>query len=101
MEPGAASRIPKSTIAAMVRTADQLIVGQLHVDPNKRLKDEMNIVSHRYIAITDARVYDAAGSRLLHEASFMLVSNAHIVSVTPLSGIPEACDAIWYPTPRP
>lgn len=92
-------RIPKQTIGAVLRTQDQLIVGRIHVDPQKRLKDEMNIVSHRFIAVTDAKVYDAEGTHLVHEASFMLVSNAHIVTVTPLSGIAEDCAAPWYTPP--
>ena len=79
----------------MIRTADQLVVGQLHSHPQKRLKDEMNHVSDRFIAVTAARVYDAAGSRLLYETSFLLLSNAHLVSVTPVSAVTEMGDAAW------
>jgi uncharacterized protein DUF6812 len=82
-------RVPTDRIEALVRTSDQLIVGRLHAEPGKRLKDEMNHSSTRFIAITDARVYDAAGRELLYKADFLLVANSHIVSVTPRQSVTE------------
>ena len=93
-------RVRKESVAAVLRTAGEIIVGQLHVDPHKRLKDELNITRDRYVAVTGARVYDAGGSRLLHEARLILVSTDHVTSVTPLDGIPEACDAPWFRAER-
>jgi hypothetical protein len=89
-------RVPKETVGAVVRTADQLIVGQLHMSPHKRLKDELNMLSDRYLAITGARVYDAPGTTLLYEARFMLVATKHIVSVTPLEGVGSGTEAVWF-----
>jgi len=80
-------RVPTDRIEALVRTSDQLIIGRLHAEPGKRLKDEMNHSSTRFIAITDARVYDAAGRALLYKTDFVLVANSHIVSVTPRQSI--------------
>jgi hypothetical protein len=80
-------RIPTERIEAVIRTGDQLIVGRLHAEPGKRLKDEMNHTSTRFIAITDARVYDAAGRALLYESDFLLLANDHIVSVTPRDSV--------------
>ena len=80
-------RVPTERIEALVRTGDQLIVGRLHAEPGKRLKDEMNHSSTRFIAITDARVYDAAGRELLYKTDFVLVANSHIVSVTPRQSV--------------
>lgn len=94
----AAAHVAKDSIAAVIRTADQLIVGQLHARPQKRLKDEMNHLNDRFIAITDVRVYDAGGSRLIFETGFMLVSNAHIVSIAPLSSMTQFGDAAWATT---
>lgn len=88
-------RVVKESVGALVRTADQLIVGQLHVRPKKRLKDELNVISEHYIAITEARVYNATGGDLLYTASVLLVSTAHIVTVTPLDAISESPGAIW------
>jgi len=80
-------RVPTERIEAVIRTGDQLIVGRLHAEPGKRLKDEMNHISTRFIAITEARVYDAAGVELLYQADFLLLANDHIVSVTPRQSV--------------
>ena len=81
------THIEKESIAAAVRTRDHLIVGLLHARPNKRLKDELNHVADPYIAVTQARVYDAADLRLLYETRFILVANSQVVSVCPLTAI--------------
>ena len=47
------------------------------------IKDEMNQTSTRFIAITDARVYDAVSRELLYTTDFLLVANGHILTVTP------------------
>ena len=93
--PSCSAHVAKESIAAVVRTADQLIVGQVHARPQKRLKDEMNHVSDRFMAITDARVYDAGGNRLLFETGFILVSNAHIVSIAPVSAVTQFGEVTW------
>ena len=88
-------RIPTDRIEALVRTSDQLIVGRLHAQPGKRLKDEMNHISARFIAITEARVYDAVRGELLYEAQFLLVANDHIVSITPQQSV-TAGQPPWF-----
>jgi hypothetical protein len=91
-------RVPTERIEAVIRTGDQLIVGRLHAEPGKRLKDEMNHSSAQFIAITDARVYDAAGLELLYKADFLLLANGHIVSVTPRQSVTSG-RAPWTETP--
>jgi hypothetical protein len=90
--------VPTERIEALVRTADQLIVGRLHAEPGKRLKDEMNHISTRFIAITEARVYDATGKELLYETEFLLIANDHIVTVTPQPSV-TAGRPPWFATP--
>lgn len=85
--------VPTETSPVAIRTADQLLTGFLHARPQKRLKDELNGNSDRFLALTGARVYDAAG-RLLYESSVVLLANASIVSVTPLSAIGEG-EGAW------
>ncbi|MBN2371721.1 MAG: hypothetical protein JXO72_14655 [Vicinamibacteria bacterium] len=86
--------IEKTSIAAMIRTPDQMIVGSLHINPRKRLKDELNIASDRFLAVTDARLYDTA-CRPLGEAAFLLVSSAHVITITPLEGVKPAPSSAW------
>ena len=87
-------RIPTETVTAVLRTDDQLIVGQLHSHPQKRLKDELNGNSDHFIALTTARVFDPTGTRLLYESSVVLLDSGSIISVTPLSAITEG-DGAW------
>jgi hypothetical protein len=68
--------VAKESIAVLGRTADQLVVGHIHARLQKRLKDEKNGVSDRFLAVTAARVYDAGGTRLLYEATFLLVQSS-------------------------
>ena len=91
-------RVPTERIEALIRTGDQLIVGRLHAEPGKRIKDEMNHNSTRFIAITDARIYDAAGLELLYKTDFLLLANEHIVSVTPRQSVTSG-RAPWTETP--
>ena len=91
-------RVPTERIEAAIRTGDQLIVGRLHAEPGKRLKDEMNHISTRFIATTEARVYDAAGLELLYQADFPLLANEHIVSVTPRQSVTSG-GAPWTEAP--
>jgi hypothetical protein len=91
--------VPTERIEALIRTSDQqLIYGKVHSQPGKRLKDEMNSDSSRFIAITDARVYDATGRQLLYETSFLLLANDHVVSVTPKSSLTGG-HLPWLETP--
>jgi hypothetical protein len=86
--------IEKTSIAAIISTSDQTIIGSLHVNPRKRLKDELNIASDRFLAVTDARLYDTA-SRPLGEIEFLLVSISHIISIAPLEGVRPAPSSAW------
>lgn len=90
--------VQKDSIDAVVRTVDQIIVGRLHVRPTKRLKDELNLMNERFIAVTGARVYDGAGTRLLYETAVVLVSCSYIVTVAPLESV-STPDAAWRPRP--
>ncbi len=91
-------RLAKETMPVVVRTGEQLIVGELHVMPSKRLKDELNITKDAFIALTEARVYDAAGAKLVFAAAVLLVSMSQIVCVAPLSSIKEPWDMAWLPS---
>src|SRR5688572_30495761 len=79
--------VPTETVAVAIRTADQLLVGFMHARPQKRLKDELNGNSDHFVAVTGARVYDGAGTRLLYESSVVLLDSASIVTVTPISAV--------------
>jgi len=91
-------RVSKESIAAALRTTDHLIVGQIHVRPDQRLKDEMNLSQERFIAITGARVYDAQGATLLFESAFLIVASAHVIFITPLDALKADHQLPWMPS---
>ena len=88
-------RVPTDRIAAAIRTDREVIVGRLHAEPGKRLKDEMNHISTRFIAVTEARVYDVGGQDLLSATDFLLIANDRIITVTPLDSITSG-RAPWH-----
>ena len=88
-------RVAKDTLPALVRTNDQVIVGHLYVRPDKRLKDDLNDDSSRFLPVTDARVYNAADDTLLYHSSFLLVAFRHIIMISPLDALAEAGSSPW------
>ncbi|HEX8077667.1 MAG TPA: hypothetical protein VF511_07620 [Chthoniobacterales bacterium] len=88
-------RVAKDTLPAFVRTADQVIVGHVYVRPGKRLKDDLNEDTSRFLPITDARVYDAGTETLLYHSSFLLIAYSHIVMLSPLDALANIRPAPW------
>jgi len=88
-------RVPKDTLLAFVRTVDQIIVGQVYVRPDKRLKDDLNEDTSRFLPITDARVYDAASEKLLYHSSFLLIAYSHIILISPLDALADIRPTPW------
>src|SRR3712207_3327818 len=88
-------RISKDTLPAFIRTAEHVVVGHIHTRPDRRLKDELNEDSSRYLPITDAQVYDAASEKLLYHSSFMLIAYHHIVLISPLDALEQIRDVPW------
>jgi hypothetical protein len=88
-------RVAKDTLPALIRTADQLIVGHVYVRPDKRLKDDLNEDASRFLPVTDARVYNAADESLLYHSAFLLVAYQHIVMISPVEALADVRPAPW------
>lgn len=88
-------RVSKDAVVAAVRTADYFIVGDIHVRPDRRLKDELDTTQSRFLPVTEAEVYDAGGTQLLYRTSFMLVAYDQIIMVAPLEAFTEFGSAPW------
>lgn len=89
-------RVAKDTLPALIRTADQVIVGHVYVRPDKRLKDDLSEDQSRFLPVTDARVYDAADEHLLYHSAFLLVAYQHIIMISPLDALVEVRPAPWH-----
>ena len=90
-------RVSKESIATALRTTDHMIVGHIYVRPDQRLKDELNLTQERFIAVTDARVYDDQGVNLLFESEFLIVASSQIIFITPLEAISQKEQLAWMP----
>jgi hypothetical protein len=88
-------RVAKDTVPALIRTADQVVVGHVYIRPEKRLKDDLSEDGSRFLPVTDARVYDAASEKLLYHSSFLLVAYQHIIMLSPLDALETVRPVPW------
>lgn len=91
-------RITKDSIAVVIRTSEHIIVGHIYVQPDQRLKDEMNLNTERFLAITDASVYNAQGDTLLFESGFLIVASAQVIFIAPVDSIKQDKKPSWLPS---
>ncbi|MCG8347274.1 MAG: hypothetical protein MI924_05775 [Chloroflexales bacterium] len=89
-------RINKESVFSVIRTSEHLIVGHIYVRPEHRLKDEINNDRDRFLAITDASVYNSAGTQLLFTSSFLLLAYNHVVLISPVEAVSDMTEAIWF-----
>ena len=87
--------VTKDMLPAFVRTASQVIVGNIHTRPDRRLKDELDDDKSGFLPITDARVYNAESEQLLYHSAVMLVAYAHIIVISPLETHENIRDTPW------
>ena len=79
--------ISKTPVPVMIQTVAQRIHGTIHVSPDRRLKDELNL-PEKFIAITEAVIFSPDG-KILYHSKFLAVQRDEIVWVMPDS---EATD---------
>ncbi len=88
-------RVNKQPVASLVRTDHHLMFGNVHIRPDERLKDELNSNRERFLAVTEARVYDAAGEKMLFESELLFVAYEHVVFITPVDVIRNLVNPDW------
>ncbi|MBC8163645.1 MAG: hypothetical protein H7Z42_20755 [Roseiflexaceae bacterium] len=93
-------RVSKDMLPAFIRTASQIVVGNIYTRPDRRLKDELEEDTAKYLAITDARVYDGHSEQLLYHSALMLVACSHIVMISPLDAHEAIRETPWQVTDR-
>jgi len=82
--------ISKSDVHATIQTRTHRIDGRIYVGSSERPKDALN-VNERFLAVTDAIVYDADGNEL-NRADFLAVNREHIIWVIPHEDEPEPAE---------
>jgi hypothetical protein len=73
--------ISKTPVSALVQTTTHLIEGNIHVRHDERIKDELGR-TEKFLALTDASVFDAAGN-VLYKTKFIAIQSEQIVWVLP------------------
>ena len=74
--------VHKERIPSLVQTLTTLIHGDIFLRPDQRIKDELNNNQERFIAVTDAEIFDAEG-KVLYRSSFLTLNKEHIVWIRP------------------
>lgn len=62
----------------VIQTAQNRIRGKLHARENERIKDALNS-NELFIAITDARIFDADGVLELKRSDFLAINRQHVI----------------------
>ena len=75
--------VRKVDLRVLVQTARQVIVGNLYLNQDNRLLDEMNNGAE-FLALTDVWVYDQNASQLRFTAQFLSLNKAHIITIVPV-----------------
>ncbi len=78
------SKIPVSVI---IQTTGQLIHGKIHVKPEERLSDELNL-DERFLPVTDVTIYSLDG-QILYEANFLSINRSQVIWILPAAEILE------------
>ncbi len=80
--------VSKEPLAVIIQTTKSLIRGSIHLHPEQRLSDELNL-DEGFLPITSAVVYDQEG-KILYESNFLSVSRSQIIWVLPCDDLRES-----------
>jgi hypothetical protein len=76
--------VTKMPISIMMQTTTHRVLGNIHVRPDQRLKDELDR-TESFLAVTEASILDADG-KTVHRTDFLAVRRDQIVWVSPEEG---------------
>jgi hypothetical protein len=83
--------ISKVPVRVIIQTSMQLIRGNIHVKPEERLSDELNL-EEEFLPVTNAVIYNLEG-QILYEANFISINRTQIIwvlpSTEPLESLPK------------
>ena len=77
--------ITKQAIPTKIQTRTNLIEGEIHIKPDERLKDELDL-PEPFLAVTNATVYTEAGG-VAFQTGFLAIRREQIVWVTAMSDV--------------
>lgn len=74
--------VSKEPILVVIQTGQVIVRGLIHVRPDTRLKDELNNLRERFVAVTDASVTNLHGEEL-YRSNFLVLNIDQIIWITP------------------
>lgn len=75
--------ITKDPVHVLIQTANQRIEGEVHMRRDERLREEIN-QPERFLAITNAIIFDAIGTEL-YRTNLLMINSSQIIWLTPFS----------------
>ena len=79
--------VSKVAVNVIIQTTGQLIHGKIHVKPEERLSDELNL-EEKFIAVTNGVIYSLEG-QILYEVNFLSLNRSQIIWIFPASELIE------------
>lgn len=79
--------VSKIGLEVVIQTTTNVIEGRLHIRPDSRLSDEINL-SGKFLPVTDATIFKL-DQAVEYQAKFLLVNFDHIVWLLPRDEIEE------------
>jgi len=70
------------SVSIIARVRESIIHGTVYLALDNRLKDELND-GERFIAVTNAQVWDVHEERMLYETDLLIVNKDHVVWLFP------------------
>jgi hypothetical protein len=74
--------VTKHPVSVWIQTVEHRIKGTVHVKPDHRVIDELN-GQERFIAVTDAVVYNNLTNEEMYRSAFLVINSNHIVWLIP------------------
>jgi len=75
-------KIKKDSKSVVILTLYEKIVGEVHGIPNSRVLDTLNNRSDKFIAVSNAEVYQKIDGKLLYRTAFLSLNIEHVLLVS-------------------
>jgi hypothetical protein len=79
--------VNKVPVSVIIQTTDQLIHGKVHIKPEERLSDELNL-EENFLPVTNAVIYSLEG-KILYQTNFLSINRAQVIWILPITELLE------------
>ena len=74
--------VHKERVSSLIQTVTNLVHGDIFLRPDQRVKDELNNNQEKFIAVTEAEIYDAEG-KVIYRSAFLTLNKDHVIWIRP------------------